>query len=273
VSALRTPSTAANTPASGLTGRQRPAYARLGVFGVGLIATAVAVFTVVAALTAPQDLGMVGGVLALLVVVAALAWRFGTWAKVLAIVICALSGVAMFWVVFGLSHPGSPADFMPGLLVPTGIVLGIVGNALAIKHRRQPATTATTTERRIMVGVTAVMLVAAAGSLTTFLTSRTTIDLPDNGVPVTMSAFEFPELVEARAGDQLVVRNSDAAVHDFTVPALGLGVTVLPASDGLIDLTDVTPGTYTVYCTLHSDQSEPDPEAAGMATTLVVTPS
>jgi plastocyanin len=263
-------STATTSKAEGV--RERPAYARLGVYGIGLIATAVLVFAAIAASTSPDELAFILPILAVALLIAGLAWRFGTWAKILAIVGCVAFAIMLFWVVFGLAHPASPADFMIGLLVPTGVVLGIAGNALAIRHRREPVAQAVPRERRIVVGVTALMLVAAAGSTVTYLTQRSTVDLPD-GVPVAMSGFAFPDVVEAASGATLVVHNSDGAVHDFTVPALDLGVNVLPGSDGVIDLTGAAPGTYTVYCTLHANTGDPDPETAGMATSLVVTGS
>jgi plastocyanin len=251
----------------------KPAYTRLGVFGIALIAFALVMFGVVALLQAPEQLPFMGAVLALLTVVGGAAWRFGTWAKVVAIVVALLAAVAMHWAVFGLPYPASPVDFLPGLLVPLGVAFAIGGNVAAIRYRKRPVPGPQPLERRLMAGTLAVLLVAAVGSGVMALTSRSSVELADGGIPVDIAAFEFPDLVEASVGDRLVVHNSDAAVHDFAVPALGLKEVVLPGNDGLIDLVGAAPGNYTVYCTLHSNTSDPDPQTAGMATTLIVSGS
>jgi len=248
----------------------RSPYTRLGVFGLGLIGTAVTMFIVAALFSKPDDVAFMAPVLIVVILLAGLAWRFGTWAKVLAIVGCGLAGLAMYWTVFGLAFPASPLDFLPGLLVPIGVVLGIGGNAAAIRHRRERVPAAMPMERRIMVGVLAIVLVAAAISVIAAIVSRATVEPAAGDVVVEMKAFAFPELVEARVGDQLLVHNGDAAMHDFAVPTLGIDLDVLPGNDGVIDLAGVAPGTYTVYCTLHSNTSDPEPTTAGMATTLQV---
>ena len=248
----------------------RTPYTRLGVFGLGLIGTAVAMFIVAALFSKPEDVAFMAPVLLVVVLLAGLTWRFGTWAKVLAIVGCGLAGLAMYWTVFGLAFPASPFDFLPGMLVPIGVVLGIAGNAAAIRHRRERVPAALPVERRIMAGVLAIVLVAAGASVIAALASRSTIEPATGDVVVEINAFAFPELVEAQVGDQLLVHNGDAAMHDFAVPALGIDLDVLPGSDGVIDLAEVAPGTYTVYCTLHSNTSDPEPGTAGMATTLQI---
>jgi plastocyanin len=87
-----------------------------------------------------------------------------------------------------------------------------------------------------------------------------------------MSGFEFvPDVIEVDASDpRLVVSNSDAFLHDLAVPALDAIVRVTPGSSELLELTGAAPGTYVVYCTLHSDTSVDDPDEAGMAATLVL---
>lgn len=249
----------------------RPAYARLGVVGLGLIAAAMALLAGAFAATGSDQLVAALAILGVVAVIAALAWRYGTWAKVIAIVCSVLIGVAfMPLLIVGVAYPASPTDFLPGLFLPLGVVLGIGGSAAAIRHRRELIVHAKPTERRIMQGVLILLLAAVAVSTVSALVSRSTVDLADGGVPVDMRGFAFPERIEAHVGDQLVVHNSDATVHDFAVPHLDLKTLVLPGNDGVIDLADADEGTYIVYCTLHSNTSNPDPTTAGMATTLVV---
>jgi plastocyanin len=268
---MTTINTAPAIPDDALTGQ--PAYTRLSVYGLGLIAAAITLLTVVFAATGSDQLGLAVVIVAVLVVLAGLAWRYGIWTKVIAIVISALFGFAFFPMTFGIIHPTSPLDFIPALLMPTGVLMTVVGSAAAIRHRRDLTTQATVTERRIMQGLSALLLVAVAASTIAGLAARTTVELANGRVPVDMRDYEFPAFVEAKVGEQLVIHNSDGTVHDFTVPQLDLTAFVLPGNDGVIDLSGVPTGTYTVYCTLHSDASDPDPATAGMATTLTVTGS
>ncbi len=67
-----------------------------------------------------------------------------------------------------------------------------------------------------------------------------------------------------------MVRNDDAFLHDLVLPDHDLAVTASAGSERLLDVSSLPPGSYTFYCTLHSDTSDPNPETAGMAATLVV---
>jgi uncharacterized membrane protein (UPF0136 family) len=53
-------------------------------------------------------------------IVAFLAARFGTWSKIVGVVLTLLAGFAGFWLAFGLMAPASPGDFLPGLLFVLG---------------------------------------------------------------------------------------------------------------------------------------------------------
>lgn len=66
------------------------------------------------------------------------------------------------------------------------------------------------------------------------------------------------------------VHNADLYLHDIALPETGLLVRVAPDGTATVDFDGVSPGTYTVYCTLHSDTTESDPARAGMAATLIV---
>jgi plastocyanin len=206
---------------------------------------------------------------------AALAWRFGAWSKIVAIVVALLVAGAMFWVAFGLFVPGSFGDFVPAMAFVLGFVLTLGGAIAAlVQGRRDNVTvTATPAERRILVG--AALLLAAAIVVSGVLTALAGSAAADvDGTGVTMADFTFTQgdyTVTAGEPTTFVVHNSDGFVHDFAVPDLDVApVQVLPGADAVVDVPGAAPGTYTIYCTLHSDTSASDPEQAGMAATLVV---
>lgn len=258
--------------------RPRPIYSRIAVLGLLLLGAAPLLMLIIAVVTG-VSLAEGGPFLVLGVAIpltaAALAWRFGAWSKIVAIVSTLVAGAGQFWFAFGLAVPGSMGDFVPGLLLVLGFVLALGGSIAALLQGRRGnvSTTATPTERGIMVG--AAVLVAAAlviSGVSTALAGRATADVA--GVEVTMSDFAFTEdryAVTAGEPATLVVHNSDGFVHDFTIPALDADpVQVLPGTDAVIELPAAEPGAYIVYCTLHSDTAADDPEQAGMVTTLVI---
>ena len=75
-----------------------------------------------------------------------------------------------------------------------------------------------------------------------------------------------PSTLTLTAGEavNVVIRNSDELVHDFTVPALGVHVTVRPGQEVTIGLRPTTAGTYPFVCTV------PGHAQAGMGGTIVV---
>lgn len=257
--------------------RSRPVYDRIGVLGLVLIAGTLAVWLASGILTGMgDDAGFLAVFLAVPTVVAFLQWRFGTWATVLGLVTSALAGLSMFWAVFGLSTPGSILDFVGGITIPLGTVLGIVGSAAALvqKRRGRTTTTATLGERRIVRVVAGIVAVAVVGSALVSFTGREQVDAAAaaGAVDVAMAGSKFtPATIESAAGGKLLVRNNDAFAHDFAVPALGIEAIALnPGSSALVELGGAAAGTYTAYCTLHSDTDVADAEEAGMAATLIV---
>jgi plastocyanin len=69
-----------------------------------------------------------------------------------------------------------------------------------------------------------------------------------------MVKFEFnPGSSAVPVDGTLLIRNSDSFVHDFTLDALDVAVTVGPGSETLVDLSGHATGTYVHICSLHSD--------------------
>lgn len=266
----------ADTPVE--TGHAHAAGARTQVVGLVLLALApltMFAIEVVAGFDASEYIiPLIFGVV--LLVVAWCAGRFGTWSKVLGIVLTVLIVLAGFWLAFGLSAIQSPADFVPGVLFVLGVGMSLTGGIQAIRARNRPAVIgATPGEGRARLIAVTVVVLAVVVSVTVHLAGRQTVDAAAaaDATPVTMDAFEFAtaEVTVAAGPDAaLLVSNRDAFLHDLAIPSHDLAVTVTPGSQKLLDVTGLAAGTYTFYCTLHSDTSDPDPTTAGMAGTLVV---
>lgn len=257
----------------------RPAaYTRVATAGL-LLVSAVSAFQLLLGAIAGMDLAegltFLGPMIVVPLLVAGLVWRFGIWAKVVGILIAALAAFMTFWVVFGLSYPGSLGDFVPAVAFPLGVLLAVGGSIAAIvaKRRGHIATTATPGEKRLIGAALAIVVLAVAGSVVTgFVQRDATAADADADLTATLGDFEFAEgTYEAAAGETIRVHNTDAFTHTFTVPELGIDELVLPGAYALVEIPDdAAGGTYTVYCEPHSDISEPDPEKAGMAGTLVI---
>jgi plastocyanin len=255
--------------------RLRPVYTGVAAFGLLLIALAPTLIVVIALASGLQ----LGGEFAtfllpaiLAIVAAALVWRFGTWAKILGALVSALAAPALFWLAFGIAVPASFGDFVPGLVFTLGVLIGLGGSIAAIVQGRRGhlRADATTGERRIITGVTGVIVIAALASAILWFTSRSTVDAATADVTATMHDFAFQEgTYQVASGDTLLVHNSDGFMHDFTVHELGIAAEVAPGSGELVEMPD-QPGTYVIYCTLHSDPEAPDASDGDMVAALVI---
>lgn len=209
----------------------------------------------------------------LLLAAAGLVWRFGTWAKIVGLLLALLTAFMGFWIAFGLAFPAAFVDFVPGLLLPVGLLMAVAGSVAGIVAKRRGRTSAEVTagERRLATTVLTIVVLAAAVSGALSLTSRNVVDGAAAAASATMHNLEFAEDgYEVAAGETIAVHNSDPFVHDFAVPGLGIEpVIILPGSSQLIEIGG-DPGTYTIYCTLHSDPSATDASEGDMVATLIV---
>lgn len=261
-------------------GRAQPAYARVQRFGLTLAGATVLVISIIAVVSDPAGLGEALAFFAPLAAAMLLgAWlttRFGAWANVVGLVIALAGALFLFWTAFGLAAPDSFVDFMAGVGVPIGLLLAVVGGLAAIVARRrgrvqvEPTRGELRVVRVVLVVVTAVL--AVSGVLTMLGRGGVDATVAAGATEVDMAGFAFvpAEIVVGASDPRLVVANRDAFLHDLAVPALDAIVRVTPGSSELLDLAGAVPGTYTVYCTLHSDTSIDDPVEAGMAGTLVI---
>lgn len=242
----------------------------LGLTPLAMFAVAAATGSELADLVPFLVIGIVLGAGALAAAVA------GTWAKVLGLVLTVLGALGGFWIAFGLTAPQAPADFVPGTMFVVGVVLSVVGGVQAIRRRGAPVGTATRGEARARTAAVAITAIALVASLGANLLTRTTVSgaAAEGASPVTIRGFEFAtSSITVASGDdaQVLVSNSDPFLHDFAMPEQGVAaVAIAPGSQALVDVSGLAPGTYTFYCTLHSDTGVADPEEAGMAGTLVV---
>jgi plastocyanin len=242
---------------------RRPPLASLGLLGLSLLTATSLIFGGIVAVMFPEEAGFILPPLVVIGVVTALVWRSGaTWTHVLGVLATLALGFMMFWVAFGLAHPASFFDFVPSVMFVLGVGLSLVGNVGAIVRRRtrRPPSRSEQRVQQATVGIVAVAVIASGGMA---LFGRDAVDpatVPD-ATYVTMRDFAFdPPTIEASAGGQVLVHNGDAFMHDLTVPDLGLAAVVSPGSSALLDVP-AAPGTYVVYCTLHSDTSDPNPSA------------
>lgn len=259
--------------------RPRPVFTRTQVLGLLLMAAGPALSWIVeiAALGA-EALGLfaiIGPPIVLSLLGAGLVWRFGTWARVLGIILgLALLGMFGPFLIGGLTTINSVFDFVPALLAIVGALIAVVAGVAAIVRRADLAVEATDTERRIQtVGMAVLVVLAAVSGLATWLgVQQVDEEVRAGSTQVAMDEFAFqPDTMQVAAGEptRIVLHNSDHVLHTFTIDDLDVDVTVTPGSEGFVELT-AEPGTYRIYCRPHSDPDVEDPEEAGMVATLEV---
>lgn len=243
---------------------------------LGLVMIGLAPFLMLgAALLWGLDLGGELGFFVLLIVVpwvaAFLVWRFGTWAKIVAIVIALASLAMLFWTAFGLAHPASFFDFVPGLLVVPGAIIAIVASiAGMVAHRRgHDVAGREGGERRAIGVVLAVIGVLAVVSAVLTITSRSNVSTTNAAAQVDMKSFEFDQTGYSVAGGATVaVKNEDPFAHTFTIDALGIDVDLGPGDSVVVNIP-AQAGTYVVYCKLHTADPQ-SPTSDDMASSFTV---
>jgi plastocyanin len=254
-----------------------PAGTRLAVLGL-LMVSAMGAIWLVASLIWGLDLGESAGFLiptiVLPAVAALLVWRFGTWAKVVGIVVALLAIGTLWFTAFGLLEPDSVFDFVGGLLVVPGAVIAIVGCVQAIRagRRGQLRTRREGGEARAMGVIVAVVTGLTVLSAVVTFVARSTADASRADAEVALKDFDFEvgdaEGLVVKGGDTVYVENEDPFHHTFTVDDLGIDVAFGPSSQELIEIP-TQPGTYTLYCRPHTSNPD-DPADDDMTTTLTV---
>ena len=242
--------------------KPRTAHSSTQTFGLALMSAAVVTLVVVSLILfgADEEIGFFVGVAAALVVVTILVWRFdATWSRILGLVLTLASGLFLFWLAFGVFTPFSPLEFIVGLAFLVGFVVSLVGGIRAISAGRKgvegPTDGETRLRKRLVTGLVALSVVSIVGL---FVTRGTVSEAEASGaVTLDMFNFEFdPHSSTVPAGGKLLVHNSDAFAHDFTLDALGIAVTIGPGGEALVDLSGAAPGTYSYICTIHTSEQD-----------------
>ena len=104
--------------------------------------------------------------------------------------------------------------------------------------------------------VVGIIGIAAVVSVTGFLLTKESVDDSESAgaTALEMAKFEFnPGSSDVSVDGKLLIQNTDPFVHDFTLDALDIAVTVGPGSETLVDLSGLAPGTYGYVCSLHTD--------------------
>lgn len=217
------------------------------------------------------DIGFFGGVGAIGLIGAFLVWRFGTWSKVVGILVSLLVMMMLFWTAFGLFTPNSFFDFVPGLMVvPGGLVALVSCIAALVAGRRGHRTMAAEggEHRGIRILLTAVLGLAAISAVLTFA-GRSTVDDPGGATQVALANFEFDqEDITVEGGGEVYVKNDDPFLHTFTIDELDVDEEIVGGSETLVSIP-TEPGTYVVYCKPHTSDPE-DPSEDDMAATITV---
>lgn len=201
---------------------------------------------------------------------AGLAWRFGTWANAVGIVLGLAGGSMTFWLVFGLFEPSSFVEFTAGVAFVVGVLLMLGGGATALIRRKDRRTEASPAERMIERSALGLVAAAVVISLPMWLLARNTVDAATAaGLPqIAMENFAFAGATTVTATDgevTLLLENGDVALHTFTIDALGVDVELVPGSSEVVTFS-AEPGTeLAYYCVPHSsvDDGLDDEDMAG----------
>ena len=240
---------------------KRAAHSTTQVFGLVLISAALLVLVILSLLLLDgEDAGFFGVITAVAVVVTVVVWRFDTvWARILGVVATLGATMTMFWLAFGLFQPFSPIEFVVGLMFLLGVLLSLVGGIMALVSGRRGDAGPTRGETRLRTGVMGLIGVAALISVVGFFFTRESVSEAEAAGATTLNMvnFEFdPSTSSISSGGKLLVANTDAFAHDFTLEELDIYVYFGPGSDALVDLSGAAPGTYDYICSIHSDGTD-----------------
>jgi plastocyanin len=243
------------------TGTQR--WARLASFGFLMAALAPIMFIIAGFIWDLGDDGPMFFIIAAAVALlgAFLVRRFGTWSKIVGIVLAILVGGALFWTAFGLASPMSFLDFVPGLLVPPGVLIALVGCIAALVARNKPAP-AEGEGKTIRIVTLIVGLLAVLSAVLTFTSKNTASEADANqaSATVVLKSFEYENpSYDLEPGSKVLVKNEDPLLHTFTIEELDVDVAIGPGSEELVEIPGDASGEYVVFCRPHTE----DPESPG----------
>lgn len=242
----------------------RPYHTRLVLLGVALYIMIAAVILGVALVLEPSEweypLIVAGIVLAFAVPV----FFWHPWG----LAVGGIGGiVSLMFAADGLSENlSSPDSFMDfayrlvfcgaaTILILWGSVGGLVQHFRSRTGQPAPAVVP-----KLVFGLLVVVASLSFASVVLTFMNRDTVSAADREGAVTLRArfwkFDTARLAIPREGTtKILVRNRDAVVHTFTVPALGIDVKVGPRGEKLAVFDSPAPGTYEFVCTITGHDS------------------
>jgi len=202
--------------------------------------------------------------IAIVLIVAGLIWRFGSWALVLGAV-AGLVGIVLAYGPYLIKSTGSinsVFDFGVAVVATVSAVMVLVGSVVAFVHLRRGTARveASPVERNALRGVAVVVAVLVVVSAVVTLAARDKVDDADRAgaTEVLMKTTEFRTAeLEANAGEtlRLVIKNDDLYIHTFTINELDIDVTVGPRGEKALSVTSPDAGTFEYKCTLAGHES------------------
>ncbi|MEA1903646.1 MAG: cupredoxin domain-containing protein [Actinomycetota bacterium] len=254
--------------------RERTAHSTTQVFGLALITAALLVVVILTLiLFGTEDVAMFEVITVVALAVTFVVWRYDkTWARILGIVATFGAGMSAFFLAFGVFQPFSPLEFIIGLIFLLGFLLALIGGIMALVAGRRGTPGPTKRETRLRTGTLGLIGIAAVVSIVGFFFTRTSVSEEEaaGAIALEMSDFEFnPSSSSIQQGDRLLITNSDAFAHDFTLEEYDLYTYFGPGGEAIVDLSDLPPGDYKYFCSLHTFEGE-DGQKDGMTGTLTI---
>ena len=197
-------------------------------------------------------------------IVAALVWRYGRWALVLAVILALLIGVVdSAYIPYGLGAPNSAFDFVPAFILLIGFLTTLISGVSAFVHRRSPSprTAAKGAEKAVFPAVAVIVVALTIMSLALNIAARDTVSAEERAsfssasggktVVMVMKNVRFqPEQLEVPAGQgiRILLDNHDLFVHTFTVDDLDIDITIGAKGEKVVELPLLKPGSYELSC-------------------------
>lgn len=251
-----------------MTDRERTPHLTTQAFGLALISVALLAVLILTLLVFDgEDITAAGSMTVVAGTGTFLLWRRDAiWRRVLGLLITIAAAMGLFYLAFGVFQPFSPVEFLVGLVFLLGVLYSLIGGTLALVRGRKGSRAAKRSER-MRNGALVLIGVGAVVSIGGFLLTRSAVSEAEAAGAITLDMVDFefvPEVISASVGRNLLLTNSDAFVHDFTVDDLDIYVHLGPGSEALVDLSGASVGAYRFYCSLHSEGTD------GMAGTITI---
>ena len=233
----------------------RPLYRTVAAIGLAAHALSSVVHMLI---VGGDDKPFFGVIFAIAAVAAAVTW---TWAKGIWVSLVAglLLEVATFWFIFPMAQGFtlSALDAVPALIGFVGVWTAIIASIRGVMTRREARAFSGATQRKVLMGVAVVALLAVVSTALTFTNKETiSADAAAGATEVVMHDFDrfTPGKLEAPAGEpvKFVLRNDDPVAHTFTVKEYDVNEVVGPGSSKMVEFTPTKTGKMKFLCEFHA---------------------